>query len=98
MTLALTGIVVVLYVTATGCGPEAEPDIVLTPLLAFDAAMNRLGQGAGHYDRVFERLPDAWRIGIAWSVQQVEHIVTDPWDMPLHGVITEAAAWGEAAA
>lgn len=78
--------------------PEVEPDIVLTPLLAFDGAMNRLGQGAGHYDRVFERLPNAWRIGIAWSVQRVEALATDPWDMPLHGVVTEARAFGEAAA
>lgn len=78
--------------------PEMDPDIVLTPLLAFDATLNRLGQGAGHYDRVFERLPNAWRIGIAWSVQQVDALATDPWDMPLHGIITEAAAYGEAAA
>ena len=78
--------------------PELDPDIVLAPLLAFDAALNRLGQGAGHYDRVFERLPGAWRIGIAWSVQQVAALATDPWDMPLHGVVTEAAAFGEAAA
>lgn len=78
--------------------PELDPDIVLTPLLAFDAALNRLGQGAGHYDRVFERLPDAWRIGIAWSVQQVAALATDPWDMPLNGLVTEAAAFGEAAA
>lgn len=79
-------------------GAECDPDIVLAPLLAFDAAMNRLGQGAGHYDRVFERLPDAWRIGVAWSVQQVEALAIDAWDMPLHGVVTEAAAHGEAAA
>lgn len=79
-------------------GAEAEPHIVLTPLLAFDSALNRLGQGAGHYDRVFERLPDAWRIGVAWSVQQVEALVIDPWDVPLHGLVTEAAAYGEAAA
>lgn len=78
--------------------PETDPDIVLTPLLAFDAALNRLGQGAGHYDRVFKRLPEAWRIGVAWSVQQVEALATDPWDVPLHGVVTEAAAFGEAAA
>jgi len=78
--------------------PEMDPDIVLTPLLAFDAALNRLGQGAGHYDRVFERLPEAWRIGIAWSVQQVDALATDPWDMPLHGIVTEAANFGEAAA
>jgi 5-formyltetrahydrofolate cyclo-ligase len=78
--------------------PEMDPDIVLTPLLAFDATLNRLGQGAGHYDRVFERLPEAWRIGIAWSVQQVEALATDPWDMPLNGVVTEAATFGEVAA
>lgn len=78
--------------------PETDPDIVLTPLLAFDAALNRLGQGAGHYDRVFERLPGAWRIGIAWSVQQVEALATDSWDMPLNGVVTETAALGEVAA
>ena len=77
---------------------QAAPDIILTPLLAFDAALNRLGQGAGHYDRAFERLPNAWRIGIAWSVQQVEALVTDPWDVPLHGMVTEARALGEAAA
>lgn len=77
---------------------EMEPDIILTPLLAFDAALNRLGQGAGHYDRVFERLPAAWRIGVAWSVQRVETLVTDPWDVPLHGVVTEAASYGETAA
>lgn len=77
---------------------DAEPDIILTPLLAFDADLNRLGQGAGHYDRVFERLPAAWRIGIAWSVQRIAALNTDPWDVPLHGVVTETGAHGEAAA
>lgn len=78
--------------------PETRPDIVLTPLLAFDAGLNRLGQGAGHYDRVFERLPDAWRIGVAWSVQRVDALTTDPWDVPLHGVVTETANFGAVAA
>jgi 5-formyltetrahydrofolate cyclo-ligase len=78
--------------------PERDPDIILTPLLAFDTLLNRLGQGAGHYDRVFARLPDAWRIGVAWSVQGVGEIAAEPWDVPLHGILTEAAAWGEAAA
>ena len=76
---------------------ELDPAIVLTPLLAFDGALNRLGQGAGHYDRAFARLPNAWRIGIAWSVQQVEMLAVDPWDVPLNGVVTEADAFGEVA-
>jgi len=31
-------------------------------------------------------------------VQQVETLATDPWDVPLHGVVTEAANFGEVAA
>jgi 5-formyltetrahydrofolate cyclo-ligase len=68
---------------------ELAPDIILTPLVAFDAGLHRLGQGAGHYDRAFARYPDAWRIGVAWSVQQVPAVPIDSWDVPLHAVITE---------
>ena len=68
---------------------ELRPDIILTPLIAFDAKLDRLGQGAGYYDRAFERFADAWRIGVAWSIQQVEDLPTEPWDMPLHAVVTE---------
>ena len=68
---------------------ECAPDIVLTPLVAFDDALNRLGQGAGFYDRAFAHVPDAWRLGIAWSVQQLLMIDTDPWDVPMHAVVTE---------
>ncbi len=69
--------------------PVAVPDIILTPLVGFDARLNRLGQGAGHYDRAFAMWPDAIRIGIAWSVQEVTLLPADPWDMPLHAVVTE---------
>ncbi len=72
---------------------EIAPDIVLTPLLAFDAALNRLGQGAGHYDRAFVRHPGAWRLGVAWSVQRVAALPADPWDVPLHAIITETDWW-----
>ena len=65
------------------------PDVILTPLLAFDAALNRLGQGAGYYDRAFAQFPAAWRIGVAWSVQQAETLPVDAWDVPLHAVVTE---------
>lgn len=66
-----------------------RPDIVLVPLVGFDAACNRLGQGAGHYDRALAALPDAWPLGIGWSVQRVEALPVDPWDRPLAGIVTE---------
>ncbi len=68
---------------------ETMPDIILTPLVAFDGALNRLGQGAGHYDRAFAHHPDAWRLGVAWSMQQLPAIDADPWDVALHAVATE---------
>jgi 5-formyltetrahydrofolate cyclo-ligase len=69
--------------------PVVDPDLILTPLLGFDAALNRIGQGAGFYDRAFALRPAARRIGLGWSVQAVDALPVDPWDMPLHGVATE---------
>ncbi len=69
--------------------PEIEPDLIVTPLLGFDAQMWRIGQGAGFYDVCFAAMPRAARIGIAWSIQQAEAIPRDPWDIRLHAVVTE---------
>ncbi len=73
-------------------GPLAalcHPDAIIAPMLAFDSALMRLGQGGGYYDRAFARYEDALRIGLAWSAQELDHVPADPWDMPLHLVITE---------
>lgn len=69
--------------------PEVIPDLILTPLLGFDRAMNRIGQGGGHYDRAFAANPQALRIGLAWSVQECAALAADPWDVPLDAVLTE---------
>lgn len=66
-----------------------DPALILAPLVAFDRQGNRLGWGAGHYDRAFAAHPHAWRVGVAWSVQEVEALPADPWDVPLHAVVTE---------
>lgn len=67
------------------------PDVILTPLVGFDRDLNRIGHGAGYYDRYFPHAPDALRIGIAWSCQMVESLPIEPWDVPLHMIITEQA-------
>ena len=66
------------------------PDLILTPLLAFDAQGGRLGQGGGHYDRTFAALPDAIRIGVAYAGQEVARLTLEPHDVRLHGILTEA--------
>jgi len=69
--------------------PEIRPDLILAPLLGFDRAGNRLGQGGGFYDRAFAAYPQAMRIGIAWSIQEVDALPVESWDQSLHAVITE---------
>lgn len=77
-----------------------ELDLVLTPLVAFDARGNRVGMGAGYYDRAFAFLagsapPSRPRlIGIGYEFQRIGAINPRPWDVPLSGVITERAVYG----
>ena len=71
------------------------PDLILSPLLGFDRGLGRIGQGAGFYDRAFGAYPAARRIGLAWSVQEVDALPLAPWDVPLHGLATERE-WIEA--
>ncbi len=69
-------------------GP-VTPNVIIAPLVGFDRAMNRLGQGGGYYDRAFARFPDALRVGIAWSAQEIDAVPADPWDLPLDIIMTE---------
>ncbi|PZU12522.1 MAG: 5-formyltetrahydrofolate cyclo-ligase [Sphingobium sp.] len=71
-----------------GYGPVV-PDVIIAPLVGFDRAMNRLGQGGGYYDRAFARMSDALRIGLAWSAQELDAVPADPWDLPLDMILTE---------
>ncbi|MDO7835351.1 5-formyltetrahydrofolate cyclo-ligase [Sphingobium sp. HBC34] len=71
-----------------GDGP-VTPDVIIAPLVGFDRMMNRLGQGGGYYDRSFARYPDALRVGLAWSAQEMDALPADPWDLPLHVIMTE---------
>jgi 5-formyltetrahydrofolate cyclo-ligase len=69
--------------------PDTQPDIILVPLVAFDQQLMRLGQGAGHYDRALSLLGEAIAVGIAWSLQQADMLLCDPWDMPMDAILTE---------
>jgi 5-formyltetrahydrofolate cyclo-ligase len=73
----------------TDAAPVVKPDVILVPLLGFDAAFSRIGQGGGHYDRYLAAHPHACRIGIAWEGQRVDSIDAQPWDVPLDAVLTD---------
>lgn len=71
--------------------------LILVPLLAFDAAGNRLGTGGGWYDTSLAFLRTGPRpgtpllVGVGYGFQQVEHLPVEAWDVPLDYVATEEA-------
>jgi 5-formyltetrahydrofolate cyclo-ligase len=65
------------------------PGLILCPLVGFDRRGGRLGQGGGHYDRFFAACPDIVRIGIGWSVQEVDTVPIEPTDARLDAILTE---------
>lgn len=69
--------------------PTATPDIIFCPLVGFDRSGGRIGQGGGHYDRYFAARPATLRIGVGWSVQEVDAVPRESTDMPLDAVLTE---------
>jgi len=75
--------------------PARHLDLVLVPLVAFDAAGNRLGMGGGFYDRTFAYLRNRalWKrpllIGVAYEFQRLDALPSQTWDIPLQGVATE---------
>ncbi|ALJ13127.1 5-formyltetrahydrofolate cyclo-ligase [Sphingopyxis macrogoltabida] len=69
--------------------PSALPDIIFCPLVGFDRHGGRIGQGGGHYDRYFAAHPAALRIGVAWSVQEVDAVPRESTDIALDAVLTE---------
>lgn len=66
------------------------PAILVVPLLGFDAACYRLGNGGGYYDRTLAALqPRPLAIGIGYELGRLETIHPQPHDVPLDVVVTE---------
>lgn len=92
------------FVPLTGAGEPAARsralaprwlDLVLVPLVGFDDGGNRLGMGAGYFDRHFGFLRHrrCWRrpllVGLAFDLQRVDRLPVCPHDVPLWGIVTE---------
>ena len=64
--------------------------MVVVPCVAVDPSGNRLGFGAGYYDRALAGPSPVIRLGVAFEVQVVDRIEPAPWDVPLDVVVTES--------
>ncbi len=74
-----------------------ELDLVLAPLVVFDANRNRVGMGGGFYDRSFafrkQGKDKPVLIGVAHEIQKVEALVPEAWDVRLDRVVTDQAVY-----
>ena len=71
---------------------EVIPDVMLTPLAAFDRLGHRIGYGAGHYDYSFAHLRKVKAItgiGLAFAAQEIETVPALAHDVALDFVLTE---------
>ncbi|MCC7251427.1 5-formyltetrahydrofolate cyclo-ligase [Hyphomicrobium sp.] len=71
--------------------PAVDPDVVLGPLLAFDAMGYRLGYGGGFYDRTLARLralKPIVSIGLAFEEQRVDAVPHVDYDERLDWILT----------
>lgn len=68
--------------------PLVQPDLLLVPLLAFDAHGHRLGQGGGFYDRTIAAL-GVPAIGIAFAGQEISSLPVEAHDIALNGILNE---------
>jgi 5-formyltetrahydrofolate cyclo-ligase len=71
-------------------------DLILMPLVAFDPQGNRVGMGGGFYDRTLAFLNHRkhWHkpnlMGAAYEFQKQKQLESNPWDIPLQAIATEA--------
>lgn len=71
----------------------AQIDLVLVPGVAFDRTGNRLGYGAGFYDRLFQRLPPSvLRVACVQDALLVDRVPAEPHDAPVDLLLTESMA------
>ncbi|MBB4639110.1 5-formyltetrahydrofolate cyclo-ligase [Longimicrobium terrae] len=66
-------------------------DAALIPGLAWDRGRQRLGRGAGYYDRLLAD-PEwrGFRCGLFFAAQEVAAIPADPWDRPMDAIATDS--------
>lgn len=74
--------------------PAEAMDMIVLPLVGFDASGQRLGMGGGWYDRTLafrrERAAPPHLVGIGFEAQRLAALPAEPWDVPLDAVCTEA--------
>ncbi|MBQ3123620.1 MAG: 5-formyltetrahydrofolate cyclo-ligase, partial [Firmicutes bacterium] len=72
--------------------PE-DIDLVICPCTAFDKNGNRMGMGAGYYDRFLGKCVNAKIIAVAFDCQNVDTVPSEPHDVRMQKVYTEKSIY-----
>lgn len=76
-----------------------EIDLMVVPGTVFDKSCNRIGYGAGYYDRFMKKVkPDCFKAGLAFQLQVVDRLPAEDHDVPLDIIITESDVYLKAGA
>ena len=79
-------------IPAPEAGTPVRPNILLAPLVGFDAANYRLGYGKGYFDRTLAALdPRPVAIGVGFELALVASVFPRPHDIPMDFILTEGA-------
>jgi len=71
-------------------GAWVAPGVVLAPLVGFDAARYRLGNGGGYFDRTLATLdPKPYAIGVGYALGRLATIHPQPHDRRMDIIVTE---------
>lgn len=69
--------------------PVTELDVILVPGVAFGLSGERIGMGAGYYDRYLAGATRALRVALAFDFQLLPRLEQKPWDQAVHWIMTE---------
>ncbi len=72
--------------------PLPDINLLLMPLVGWDEFGQRLGMGAGFYDRTLQPFSQSdlpIRVGVAYQLQKVPRLPREPWDIRLHMLLSE---------
>jgi 5-formyltetrahydrofolate cyclo-ligase len=73
-------------------GAWIEPEVLIVPLVGFDARGYRLGYGGGFYDRTLQGLRakrPTLAVGFAFDAQEMPEVPIDEFDQKLDAMVTE---------
>ncbi len=73
--------------SSSGASQSSPRSIAIIPGMAFDSQGHRLGRGKGYYDRLLQKYPELYRMGVCFPFQLIDSMPCDEFDMPVDEVV-----------